>query len=342
MEQRTQAVPADASGGKLGLLRVLVACLVASPSVRSQHRRERSTISCGDMSLFAAIPSGRFNRQLRGRAEKADSPACACCQNHDADAARVEDSSTPAPRTYGSLFSSAFASWAKQRVKRRFLTEDRGARLETPAAGEGEDDEIDELSGKMARIKSPMRDEEGPPPRQGASRGTGQGHGTQVLEGGPGVGKQLFALDNTNVSSTGALTIPTAPKKHPLPNLPPPSLIKSEHTSIIVLDANGNVASGTTLQAGPAHSLVLASNRQLMAGRTIHLQRKDIHISLEEFRAIKEEQRANQYFWDTKWAFPFQESRMGREALVRCRHFVCKGLLGCECGDCLNFFETTR
>ena len=170
MEQRTQAVPADASGGKLGLLRVLVACLVASPLVRSHHRRERSTISCGDMSLFAAIPNGSFNRQLRGRAEKADSPACACCQNHDADAARVEDSSTPAPRTYGSLFSSAFASWAKQRVKRRFLTEDRGARQETPAAGEGEDDEIDELSGKMARIKSPMRDEEEPPPRKGASR----------------------------------------------------------------------------------------------------------------------------------------------------------------------------
>ena len=67
-----------------------------------------------------------------------------------------------------------------------------------------------------------------------------------------------------------------------------------------------------------------------------------MYITAAEFKRTKLEQRGGQHLFDTKWAYPLGVSEpMERASLIRCTEFICKGIFGCEAGDCLHQFTTS-
>lgn len=247
----------------------------------------------------------------------------------------TQNAAGTAPGSIGTSF--AVPSW------RRKYKRTSSSLAETPAQGaakpvsgedgdEDGDDEVAELGAKMAKLKSPMRVEEAQLARP---VGTGLGGSQDKVDG----QKTLQFSDNQVVSSAiGASFTP----QNNLPTFPTPTAsVKSEHTTLVVLDSTGAAINGMTLQAGMARSLVLATPSQVVEGGAVYLERSQRYITQDQFKLIKMEQRTSQNLWSTDWAFPFKGNGMERESWLRCRNFICKGINDCQAGDCLTHFETS-
>ena len=55
---------------------------------------------------------------------------------------------------------------------------------------------------------------------------------------------------------------------------------------------------------------------------------------------MKKEQRSTQNMWLSSWAFPSDDPQE-RTSLSRAPKFVCKGMYGCDVGDCCSLFQSS-
>ena len=63
-------------------------------------------------------------------------------------------------------------------------------------------------------------------------------------------------------------------------------------------------------------------------------------LTKEQFDRVKKEQRNTQNMWLSSWAFPCDDPQE-RNSLSRAPKFVCKGMYGCDVGDCCSLFQSS-
>ena len=118
--------------------------------------------------------------------------------------------------------------------------------------------------------------------------------------------------------------------------------VDNNDLGLVPFPTRGSIVPAGTARAGVTGTGTPAGHQLVPVPRPIFtLANSSTAITSAQYAAIKKEQRSEQNYWKTAWAFPEGPGRiMEREALYRCTQFVCYGCVGCKTGDCLCVFGT--